>query len=258
MLLNNYAVINRNTSTNWGIAFTNPMATFRATQLNCFYTGEHVVTGETDRSAFNNGYNGQYAWWPALVAGGLSANTEVTGAGSLASSVAGGVNGEAALTGSGDITEAVAGLIVSAIAALTGSGDLSGEMVGALAAVADLAGSGDLAGALGALASMAADLAGLGDITATTTAVGTMAADINVTGELLTTANVADLIWSRIMDGEFTAQEVLQIIAAGAAGRDDGTVNNPKYRNLADTRNVIDGTVNGSGIRTAVVYDPEG
>lgn len=67
----------------------------------------------------------------------------------------------------------------------------------------------------------------------------------------LTTAAVAD-IWQRVIEGTLTAEQLQRILLAAVAGKstNDGT----KFRNVADTKNRIDGTVTGKD-RTAVTLD---
>lgn len=56
----------------------------------------------------------------------------------------------------------------------------------------------------------------------TASAVGSMSADISVTGELLTTGNVGAAVWRRAIEAGFTAEEILRILAAHAAGAATG------------------------------------
>jgi hypothetical protein len=257
MLLGNYSILNRNADRLTSNTFANPLAQFKATQLNGFYCGEHVVTAQTNRSAFNNGYSttehGGYAWWMAPVAGGVAAN-RLDGVSVYSASVAGGVNGESDLSGAGEITQAEAGLIVSAIAAIVGSGDVSSAVLNAvLPAIANLSGSGDTSTAtINAIASLLGDLVGSGTPDATIRATGALSASVVVTGDVLSTSNVADAVWSALSEGNFSYAQVMQIIAATLAGKTSNS--GQTFRDLSDSKDRVTGTVTG-GERTAVTYD---
>lgn len=218
MLLNNYAQVNRNTGRGLGPAFSNPFGMFKATLFPSFCAGDHVVAGETDRSAFPNGYSGVYAWWPAPKPGGIGSINSIAGSGDVVGSVAGGVNGEAALSGSGDLT-GIGQLIVSLAAALSGSGGVSNaDLVAYLQLAATLAGSGDLAGLASALASAAAVLEGEGGASATATATGALAAAITVVGAGLTTGNVGQAVWSALAVANNDAGTMGAKLNAAASG----------------------------------------
>lgn len=208
------------------------------------------------------GYRNPGAWMMPQKAGALSAHNIIVGAGALAdSNLAGGLNAEAALTGAGDLSGTGA-LIVSLAAALTGSGTISSAAADAfLNLAASLAGSGDLAGAINALGHAAAALSGSGTVSsATATALGELAASITVTGDLVTTANIGAAVWDYILSCGYTAEEAMQILTAVAAGKttitDLGGGNaNVVFRDLPDTRDVVDADMTGSE-RTAVTLDP--
>lgn len=282
MLLGNYAQVNRNTGCDLGPAFSNPFGRFKATLFPSFYTGDHVVAGETDRSAFPNGYSGVYAWWPAPKPGGIGSHNAISGSVVVVGSVAGGVNGEAALAGSGDLT-GIGQLIVSLAAALSGSGGVSNaDLVAYLQLAATLAGSGDLAGSASALASAAAVLEGEGGASATATATGALAAAITVVGAGLTTGNVGQAVWSalaatnndagtmgeklndagsaanpwtEVIESGLTAAEVLRLIAAAmqgdATGLDSGSI---AFKSIDGTKTRVAGSI-AAGVRTITARD---
>jgi hypothetical protein len=59
-----------------------------------------------------------------------------------------------------------------------------------------------------------------------------------------------------ILDGAYTWEEVLRIIAASMAGKTNGWPAGPvNFRDLADTKNRITGAVDADGNRTAVTLD---
>jgi hypothetical protein len=104
--------------------------------------------------------------------------------------------------------------------------------------------------------SVVGSLAGFGAVTATTLAPGAMAAAITVTGEALSPATVAAAVWGGVADGVYTYADVLRIVAAVTAGKASGGPGSPVFRNLADTQDVVTGTADASGNRTAATYNP--
>jgi hypothetical protein len=130
-----------------------------------FYTGDHVVTGETAKSSFNNGYIPPYTWVLSPKAGGLSSVNEINGDGELTiTSLSLGKALASTIAGSGTLDNASLSLVTSMAAAIAGSGTLSASMKGVVNVACTLAGSGDLSGAMGALAYCVATLAGTGSI----------------------------------------------------------------------------------------------
>lgn len=209
--------------------------------------------------------------------GGLA---NLTGAGNISSAnLAGLVSGVSALVASGDITNANMQSILSAAANLAGSGNISNaNMVGGIAAVAALVGSGTLAAPIVGIFNMATGLTGSGDLTAalkalanavgaltgagttsaSASAPGTLSADIIVTGSVLNTANVASAVWDAVATGSFTYHEIMKVLAAVAAGKTtivplgSGTAT-VTFRDLDDTKDVVDATMNGSERVTVII-----
>ena len=93
-----------------------------------------------------------------------------------------------------------------------------------------------------------------GTLTATRYATGALAADITPFTDL-SPQNLADAVWSRITDGEYTTEELLKLIAAASAGKVSGASGTTvTIRNLADTLDRIVATVDSSGNRTVLTY----
>ncbi|MBX9793593.1 MAG: hypothetical protein K2Y02_04765, partial [Burkholderiaceae bacterium] len=152
------------------------------------------------------------------------------------------------MTGSGNITQAIGQLVVSAAATLSGLGTVSATITGAIAAAAALAGSGDATGALRGLANAVAALSGVNTIVAGGTARANMSAAITSSGDVLTTANVADIVWKYVVEGNYTALEALRIQLAVAAGKTDvtdlgGGNATVTFRNLQDTKTRVNASM---------------
>jgi hypothetical protein len=226
------------------------------------------------------------AWVMPQKPGGLSARNNITGSGSITAGILAVKLAEADLTGSGALA-AVGSLIVQAIAAIAGSGTInSADLKAFLQAVAAMSGSGGVSAAnRSALGAAACALTGIGTAAGSTaTGIGEVSADLVVTGTGLTTANVGDAVWSalaaanngsgtmgeklndagsasnpwtEVIESGYTAEEVLRILLAVAAGKSSGGgTTNIKFRNIGDTTDRIDATVDASGNRSAVTLDP--
>lgn len=257
MILANYAQENRNAVRYLGIAYTNPLAMFRPTLL-----ASESVADTADvvlrRSALPHGYAPPYSYALPISSGGIASTLQIRGSGSAGGTALAVKLALADLTGSGDL-DGVGSLIVQALAALTGSGDISdADLKAFLQAVAALTGSGDADGTLTGYGAALAALTGSGTAaTSIATGIGELDADLLVTGTGLNTANVGQAVWSYLIEAGFTADQVLQIIAAVAAGKSSGGPGSPVFRNLGDTRDVVTGTANSSGDRSAATYNPE-
>lgn len=195
------------------------------------------------------------AWMMPQKAGALAARNTIEGSGGLTLTLVAGVNAAASLTGSGSLT-ATGALIVSLVAALSGSGTITNaSAVAFLQLAATLAGGGDLNAAASALAHAAAALSGSGTASATIRATGTLAADISASGELLTAQNVGAAVWARIVEAGYSAEQILRLLAAHAAGAATGLEGaNPQFTGLDGTTLRIDGTYS-AGARTIDALD---
>ena len=284
MLLGNYTQENRNCYRTQGVAFTNPLGQFRAPVFANFWSAGDGTLNGREYSAFPNGYNTQAAWWPAYEAGGLGATFDLTGTGTVSGTALAVLLALADLSGSGELA-ATGSLIVQALASFSGSGEITDANLQAfLQAVADLSGSGGLTATATGLAEVVAALTGSGTATGSTaTALGELTADINVTGSGLTTANVGAAVWAAlatannvsgtmgeklndagaagnpwttVIEGSYTAEQMLRLIAAALLGKATATTSTYTVRDLADTLNRIIADVDADGNRTAITLDP--
>jgi hypothetical protein len=67
-------------------------------------------------------------------------------------------------------------------------------------------------------------------------------------------AEIVDAVWAKALETGFTADRLMRIIASGVAGKVSGGPGSPVFRNLTDTANLITGTADSSGNRTAASY----
>lgn len=198
-------------------------------------------------------------WMMPQKAGALAARNTLVGEGDISNADTWAVRlAEAAITGSGSLT-AFGGLIVQLIAAITGSGTVTNADVKAfLAAIASLTGSGAISSAV---------MTGLGELLAAVTASGTaggstatgigeLDADIVAYGEL-TPEGIRDAVWAQIVEAGFTAEQILRLLAAHAAGAATGLEGaDMRYTGLDGTTTRIDGNYSG-GTRTIDSLDAD-
>jgi len=280
MLLANYAQQNRNTISEWGIAFTNPHAQFKAVHFPKFYCGDHVVTGETNKSAWNNGYAGQYAWHQAPKPGGIGATNTARGTASATATISQGINLVASAEGIASITAALSS-VVGLTASAAGVGAATGALVGTVNLVGTAAGAASVTGALKVLAglvgaaagsgSASADLKGKlwmsGEITPYTelspeslaaavwNAVAASFNDVGTMGEKLNDAGSASNPWTEVIESGYTAAEILRLLAAVAQGDASGLEGSaPVFKSIDGNTDRITATY-ASGTRTITGRD---
>lgn len=238
MLLGNYQQVSANPGRAIGRP-DNPVYWRHFGSINNFYYGDSHVVGETDKSARDNGYAGEYAWHLSPKAGGLSTYNEVNGTGTFTiSSLALGRAVAAALAGVGTIDTASLSLITSMASTIAGSGTLSASMVGVVNMACGLAGSGDLTAAMGALAFCVTAMTGSGTLASDLRGKLNMEADIYVNQSEATVQQIVDAVWNALAaeyDLSGTMGEKLN--GAGSAG-DPWTTDLSSY-NTAQTAGKI-------------------
>jgi hypothetical protein len=244
-----------------------------------------VISGacQSAKSARPYGYLPPSCWILPRTAGGIASRGGLLhGTGTLTASGALGRNLLATIAGSGSLS-ATGALIVSAIANLTGDGTIStANLLAVLQAAATITGSGSLAADVTALGWMLGNLAGSGTLTGVRYATGTLEADITpfttlspenlasavwdalatdsndpgTMGEKVNDAGSASNPWTEVIEGSYTAAEMLRIIAAALAGELAGAgTTTITIQGIDATTDRIVATVDGTGNRTAVTLD---
>ena len=295
MLIGNYSVLNRSPQ-KWiagnSTAHAAGVGTRTGVTSNVFRTsnwrffnlvdqggGTHAPTVKT--AAKPRGYypgSGAYGFPSRAgeMSMALTGTSTVTLAGQLA------IPATVSLTGTGDL-DATAGLIIAMVLAASGSGTLAANIAGRFNAVVGMSGSGGLTATATGLAALAATLTGTGGLAATASGIGNMEIDIVVTGTGLTTANVGAAVWSalaavnnepgtmgeklndagsasnpwtEVIEGGYTAAEMLKLIAAMAAGQLSGAPTGPiEIKGVDGTTTRITATVDTDGNRLTVTYN---
>lgn len=214
--------------------------------------------GFTKLNSIPDGYYAPHAIMMPLTAGRLSTKEKVTGSGTVSSAtMQSGYNIGAGISGSGTIPGCDIGLIVSIAAAITGSGTISSATVEALASmVAALTGSGSVTATAAGLADLTAALTGAGIVVANNTALMDIEATIVGYGAL-TPEGLRDAVWSQIVEAGFSAEQILRLLAAHAAGAATGLEGaDMRYKGLDGTTTRIDGNY-VAGTRTIDSLDAD-
>lgn len=194
------------------------------------------------------------------------------------------------LDGSGGISAAALGLLTTLAANLTGSGTVSAATLDSIMVLAAaLSGSGTVSSAsLSMLVSLLANMTGSGSVAGNLKGTLYMEADINVTGSALTTANIATSVWGAltalndepgtmgeqlnnagaggnpwdaVIESGYTAEEVLRILLAVAAGKSTvvdggGGAATVTFRDTGDTTDRVVAEMQDSN-RETVTLDPD-
>ena len=167
-LIGNYSVYLKNPATYiGGVQVSNVRNAFNESGQNLqMYYGESQGGGLPFTASLPTGTQPPFSYHFADKGGEMSSTTQITGTGSMSSSMANGINIISTINGSGTIDTAGLSLVTSMIATIAGSGSLTGNMVGAVQMAADLAGSGAVTASLKMLSGLIADLSGSGAISA--------------------------------------------------------------------------------------------
>jgi len=223
------------------------------------------------------------SWIIPQKAGRIASRNQIYGNGTLTPGLLGGRSAVASLTGAGDISTATASLLAALIADLSGAGDISSSsLIATLLLAGDLTGSGDITALLGSLAAVQANLTGAGTVSLVPFAIGTLAADITGVSELspqnlaaavwsalasqyndagtmgnkLNSAGAAADPWTVVLDGVYTAGDLMRLMSAALAGELAGAPAGPiEIQSVNGSTIRITAIVDANGNRTGVTYN---
>lgn len=212
----------------------------------------------------------------------VAASSALSGSSSMAGSVAGALQALANFAGTGNLSPSMAGKL-EIIAGLVASGGVNGTPSAVWKMVGNLVAVGQFDAAIKALGNAGAGVIGTGNLAGNPQAKAFISGDVKVTGDMLTTSNVAESVWSAlatsyngagtygqllgnvgagsnpwqtIIESGITAEQVMRILMASAAGKLSGAPGEPvTIRDVADTKNRITATVDSAGNRTAITLD---
>jgi hypothetical protein len=280
MLLGNGVRDSRNPFRRWG---TNPGGEsenfVRPGALRNFH-GEARVTNESTKAAYPSGVRHPYTWMLPQKAGALAARYEISGVATYTAAGALGRNITGSSAGLGSFT-ATGALLVSGTATITGLATFTSNAFAALAAAATITGVGGLAeaGAIqledgdyllledgdNILLSAGATLTALGWGVTAITGVATFTGTRYATGELeasitpfteLSPQNLASAVWAELLESGYSAGDIMRVMSAALAGEVSGAgTATVTIRDIADAKDRIVASVDGTGNRTAVTLD---
>lgn len=189
------------------------------------------------------------------------------------------------LIGSGTLSASMSGLVQMA-SNLAGTGQLTASLQLLAYIVSNMTGTGALTAGLRGTASLEADITPFTELSpenlaasvwnsvaASFNSAGTMGEKLNdagsasnpwsdttnygagTKGQLLEDAAGAINVWTQVIESGYTAEEILRLIASVSVGKSSGQPTSPVYRDIADTKNRVSGTVDSNGNRTNVTLD---
>lgn len=101
------------------------------------------------------------------------------------------------------------------------------------------------------------DVSGTGEAGVDWANVGTPSSTVDLSDTTVSTLSATGItaIWAEVMTGTTTAVQAMRGFIAAILGKASGLPTNPKYRNVADTKNVINAATDRDGNRTTVTLD---
>jgi hypothetical protein len=192
----------------------------------------------------------------AIATDAIDADALADGAITAATFAAGAIDATAIATGAID-ADAIADNAIDAGAIAANAITAAKIADGAIDAATFAAGAINAA-AIAADAITAAKIAD-GAIDAATFAAGAITATVIATGAIdadALAADAVDEIWDEVVEGAVTARQSMRLANSANAGKASGMeTTNPLIRDLGDTKNRIDATVDADGNRSAVTLD---
>ena len=269
MLICNYSYINQICGHNHS-GITNPCQFIRPHTMRGYYgkaqTDDNIE--QIKRDSFPTGTNIPYSIIMGDSGALLSATNQLEGVGSQVSGLSMGINILSSLTGSGTISAANLSLITQLAATLSGSGTITvASLVGITSLASSISSTGSLTAGLNVVAFMNSALAGTSSVTAALRGTLSMEAHIYVNqseetvqqivdgvwnalaasynatgtmGEKMNDAGSASNPWTEVLEGAYTAGEMLKLLTAVAAGKSTivdlgGGLATVTFRDINDT-----------------------
>jgi hypothetical protein len=236
----------------------------------------HIREGANQLASVPDGY--KKGWVLPQKNGGVSIFNDLDGRNNINLSIAAGRNVQGTVSGQGDIFQANLALVVGAIATLSQINNLSATVVGKLELASALSQSNNLSGALRAIAFSVSQITNQNTLVGDNGGTKAFVSAIFSSSSLLSPENLAQAVWnsiasqyqvngtmgeklngagssgnpwSEIIEGTYTAAEVMRLLASVAAGKttivDNG--NNTAtvvFRDINDTRDSVVVEMNGS------------
>lgn len=225
----------------------NPATKFVAQSAAGWKRGIQYNTGTL--TAIPQGSNTPGTWMLPQKAGGMSSHNEAQGDSDATLSMASGINIAGLAEGSTPTVEATLQLVVSMLATALGEATVSGNLNAALGMSGTSAGVASQTAVINALAWAIGQANGEATATLVSYATGELAGSITPFTEL-SPENLAAAVWGQIIEAGYSADEILRIVAAHAAGAATGLEGSDmQFTGLDGSTVRIDGNYSG-GTRT--------
>jgi hypothetical protein len=231
------------------------------------------------KNSVPNGYAPGYSHTPAQKSGGMASYKELEASISNTALLVSGINVSASLDGAIAITQAQLDQIIDLISSISASISTTNAQLSAVAdLVASISASMSVTDAqLGAIVGLIASLSASISVSADNFATAALEADMSAQNELSPGAlaaslwnavaseynaggtmgeklNTASSPWTEVIESGYTAEEVLRILLAVAAGKTDISGTTVTFRNVADTADRVTATMTGSE-RTSITLN---
>lgn len=281
MLLANYNVFNANPGHAVG-GITDPTYYYKAGVFQQFYYGDSAVSGQTEKASFFiAGGAPHYSFVFAPKAGGMSSRNNVTVGSEGSAYLVGGKpitatatitltatgNGGLIVSGSGTATVTISatGAILS-IAAGSGTSTVTMTASAALGALAGLVGTANVTitpqaaiAAIGYMAGISTSEAEFSPSALAAAVWSALASDYNESGtmgEKMNSAGSAGNPWTEVIEGAYTAEDLLKLISAVLLGKVSGAgTGTESFRDVNDSTDRVVASVDSSGNRTSITLD---
>ncbi len=220
-------------------------------------TKRNMFVGEAwtdEQVGLPHGYRSGYTWLLPQKNGAAKSANEAQGVASTTFAIAGGKNATTTIEGVATLT--VTGqLVVSGTATINGVATVTSNAFAALLAEATITGTATPTASITALGWGTTAINGVATVTATRYATGTLEAEITPFTEL-SPQSLASAVWAQALEAGYTAEEMMRVMSAALAGEVSGAgTATVTIRDIADTKDRITASVDGSGNRTAVTLD---
>lgn len=164
--------------------------------FKAFDSGQHAVSGVTNRNSIPQGARHPVTWKPPTKAGGLASHNEAQGEAGASLALASGRNIATAAEGS-STASATLQLVVSLSGTSSGSASVSGNVVASLSGAGNSAGGSTASATVGAIAWAYGTAAGSGSASLTRYATGRLYGSITPYTEL-SPENLAANVWNAV------------------------------------------------------------
>ena len=252
-LLRNGSLVNSSTNRYFGAIGAYGLRGMFDMAHRTFAAGQHAITDVTAKAGMPNGYRHPAAWFLGQKGGAISSRNETaitveaSGVGALGRN----------MVGTSTITISLPPVLGGLIAGATGTASIIISAVGSITATISAPGMATISISASATPGALGWLVGNGTVTIdgqlVSYGIGHMQGTTEESG--LTPTGVANAVWNKILEAGFSANEILRLLAAHAAGDATGLEGaTPEFKSLDGTKTRISGALS-AGDRTITARD---